>query len=139
MSHTELGFNPFHPKDGLLGVQDWVLEDVTPGGAAAGIVHVALKNANSQKLLVDKYSAVLNAAGAWKVTSPEGDVITVSGVTINTTGTTKDAFILALDTSDADYDIGESLNIQLAPIATTSGSPYLIKYAETNVINFTAN
>lgn len=137
--HTELGFNPFSPTTGLLGVQDWVLEDVTPGGASAGVFDFALYGADSQKLLVDKYSAVLNVAGAWDVRAADDNAaITVSSVTVVTTSGEKVAFRLTLDTSDTDYDIGDTLNVKLASIATLS-TTYNIKYAETNTVNVTAN
>lgn len=132
--HTDLQFNPFNSRSGLLGVNPWVLEDVTPSGASAGVFHFALKSPNGQRNLVPDYAAILNAAGAWVVVNPSGAAITITSVNIHTTGTEKDAFILTLDTADTDYNATDVLTVKLAALATLAAAPYNIKYAETEPI-----
>lgn len=123
-SHTELGFNPFHPRTGLLGVQDVVISSYGSSGSS-GVFWIVLKSQDSQTSLVDKWSAILNTASAWTFNNSSGAAITISGVTIKTVGTTKVAFILTCTTS-GNYVASDVATLKLASISTLSGlgTPY---------------
>lgn len=100
--HVELGFNPLRA---LKGVQEVILKDVTPAGTAAGTFHIQATTEDGKvNLASGTLGSVLAAVDAWiskdKPTSAEIDIDSVSRNAANT------AFIIALDTTDLDYDNG---------------------------------
>ncbi len=135
--HTDLGFNPFHPLQGLKGIDDTVLEEVTPGGAASGVFHIALKGTDGQTNLVPDLAAILNTASAWNLVNASGAAVTISGVTVHSTGMEKDAFILTCTTTGNYGTAGDPLYLSQANIATLAGLG--VKYQESNVLQITAS
>jgi hypothetical protein len=131
--HTSLGFNPFHPTTGLLGVQDVVIAEYGTSGSA-GVFWITLKSQDNQTSLVNKWASILNTASAWSFLNSSGAAITISGVTIKTVGTTKVSFILTCTTS-GNYSASDVATLKLAAIATLSGLG--VKYYESNELSIT--
>jgi hypothetical protein len=131
--HTQMGFNPFHPTTGLIGVQDVVIDSYGSSGSS-GVFWITLKSQDKQTSLVDKWSAILNTASAWTFNNSSGSAITISGVTIKTVGTTKVSFILTCTTS-GNYVASDVATLKLASISTLSGLG--VKYYESNEMSIT--
>lgn len=133
-SHSELGFNPFHPISGLQGVDDAVLKDVT-AGVSAGVFHINIEGVDREINLVEQYATELASASAWVVTNATGAPITVSSVAVLTSGTDKIAFALTLNTSDPDYTAAAKAYIKLESLSVLAGLG--VKYLEGNTIEVT--
>lgn len=99
----------------LRGVTEVVLKDVTPSGAAAGVYHVQPMAGCGQTNLAKSLGAALADAGAWVANArDDGNEITISSVALNTSG---DAYIITLDTSDTDYDVADTIEINLETVS----------------------
>lgn len=134
--HTDLGFNPFHPLQGLRGVEDTVLENITTG-STPGVFDIALKSIDGQVNLVPRYAAILNVVTAWKLVNASGAAVTISGVAIKSEGTEQVAFTLTCTTTGAYGTVGDKLYLREADIATLAGLG--VKYHESNVLTITAS
>lgn len=102
----------------LKAVQDLMLENITPAGAATGVftVGVFAGSGNSNFAANSTLSTAMANSTRWIVTRKDnGAVIPTSGVTVNGT---KTGFALAMNTAHANYTVGVKAYIDVASVST---------------------
>lgn len=102
----------------LKAVQDLMLENITPAGAATGVftVGVFAGSGNSNFAANSTLSTAMANSTRWIVTRKDnGAVIPTSGVTVNGT---KTGFALAMNTAHANYTVGAKAYIDVASVST---------------------
>jgi hypothetical protein len=131
---VQLDFNPFET---LQGVEDVSLTNITPGGASAGVIHVALKGACGETNLAELYSdtSELRQPGAFTVKRGNGDDITITSVALDVQNNEIRGFKLTLDTSDPHYSATQKAYVNLAGISAIYG--YLGTYMEGTALEIT--
>ncbi len=130
--HSALGFDPAV----LRGVQNWTLEDVTPGGATAGVFDVAIKGtcpdcSTSDNNMVELYKSAWSAA-CFSAKNSDGDDLTISSVALVNSGTEAVAVRITLDTNDTDYTNNDNASLGLAGVSTLFG--VIAEYAEADAL-----
>jgi hypothetical protein len=115
------GFDFISAFEGI-GVQDVVLQNVTPVGTAAGTYHIAATVGGGAIDLVNTLQSTLAVTAAQAITNAQtGAAITITSVALNGT---KTAMVIVLDKTDTDYPAvaaGSYVSFGLALVSVLAG------------------